>query len=487
MRNICHNTQQRRLRINIPVSFSIYCLLISVFIVATFTHAQSQTFFIKENFSNTVGNTAPQGWENIRLSGGSGVGFRFDNSTNLQVPYPLQAPFAVFDPTATPWQGTSQTVTLQSPEIDLSGVSSLLLSVDHKYLMGADATGRIQTWADNVWTDVAVFTASTSGVETSTYDVSSLLAGKKAGRLRFMWTGKQEGHWMIDNVKLYAPAGVDAGISSIDVPKDPFGEGTSDISVTLLNYGSTTLNNAKIKWSVNGVVQPDASWSGALAFAQKKPAIRIGQMNLRAGVSYLFKIWSEDPNGQYDDNPTNDTIIRTLIPSLCGTYTIGGSNPNFQTITRAVEFLHSAGIGCPVVMKIRDGVYDEQFELKAVRGSSFVNTITFESESNDTSKVLITSGQNVTSYRYTVNVNGSSHVRFRKLSFSKRGDGGYHAIHISQTAKNITIDSCKFKYTGYHVSNINITENADSINITNNTFEGYGTHSIILNNKGVKY
>lgn len=448
-------------------------------------NGQGQTFFIKENFSNASGTTPPQGWESIRLAGGSGVGFRFDNSTNLQVPYPLQAPFAVFDPTATPWQGTSQTVTLESPEIDLSGVSSLLLSVDHKYLTGSGATGRIQTYADNVWTDVAVLNTSTAGVETATFDVSALLAGKRIGRIRFMWSGKGEGNWLIDNVKLYAPANLDAGISSIDVPKDPFGEGQTDISVSLLNYGSTMLNNTKIRWSVNGVQQPDHNWSGSLLFAQKKSAIRIGQMNLRAGVSYLFKIWSEDPNGQYDDNPSNDTIVRTLIPSLCGTYTIGGNNPNFQTITRAVEFLHSAGIGCPVVMKIRDGVYDEQFELKAVRGSSFVNTITFESESYDTSKVLITSGQNVTSYRYTVNVNGASHVKFRKLSFSKRGDGGYHAFHISQNSSNIIIDSCKFKYTGYNVSNINITDNADSIKIHNNIFEGDGNHSIILNNKGL--
>jgi pectin methylesterase-like acyl-CoA thioesterase len=464
----------------------LICLLIMP-MMASRTLLVAQTFFIKENFSNANGINPPQGWQCLRLSGGSAAGFRFDNTTGRQLIYPLQFPSAIFDAVAAPMQGTSQVVALESPDINLSGTTRLLLSFDHQFTDGSEASGRVQTWSNNVWTDIATYTTSMPGAQTATFDVSATMAGKSQAKIRFLWSGKQTGAWVVDNVKLYAPLPVDAGITSIDIPSDPFGEGRTDVSVTLLNYGSSTLSSARIRWSVNNAVQRDTVWTGSLAFAQQKSGLRLGQVDMRAGVPYLLKIWTEDPNGIPDDNPSNDTIIRTLIPSLCGTYTIGGNNPNFPTITRAVEFLHTAGIGCPVVMKIRDGIYNEQLELKAVRGSSFVNTITFEGERGDSAKVLLTSDMNVTSYRYTLNLNGARNIRFRSMDFTKLGHGDYQAILVSGNSKNIDIRNCRFLNTINSTTGIYTTEQSDSVFIEKNQFLGIGYHAVNLNNNGTVF
>jgi len=443
----------------------------------------AQTYFLKETFSNAGGTQPPAGWQCIRLSGGPAPGFRFDNPRSVQTVLPLQAPFALFDAPASPLLGTSQSVTLESPAIDLTGVTRLLLSFDHQFAAASESVGRLQARVGGVWSDVAVYSASTNGGVTEVYDLSPQLAVRTDAAIRFLWSGKADGHWAVDNVKLFAPLPVDAGISSIDMPKNPFGEGTTDIRVTLANYGSSVLNGVDIHWSVNGIRMRDTSWSGSLDFAARETDIRIGRMDMRAGVNYIFKIWTEDPNAVLDANPSNDTIVRSLIPSLCGTYTIGGANPNFPTVTRAVEFLHSAGIGCPVVMKIRDGIYNEQLELKTVKGSSPVNTVTFESESGDSTKVLLTSPADITSYRYTMNLDGARHVRFRKMGFSKLGDGGFHALAISGKSYDIRVENCRFIQTGNGTSNIFVIDDADSVLVRNSDFnEGY--HAVNMSTTG---
>jgi len=78
-----------------------------------------------------------------------------------------------------------------------------------------------------------------------------------------------------------------------------------------------------------------------------------------------------------------------VAASLCGAYTIGGSNPDFATFTDAVAVLNAAGISCPVVFNVRDGEYNEQFVINDIAGSSEVNTVTFQSESGDSTAVML--------------------------------------------------------------------------------------------------
>jgi PKD repeat protein len=72
------------------------------------------------------------------------------------------------------------------------------------------------------------------------------------------------------------------------------------------------------------------------------------------------------------------------LAQLAGVYTIGGLNPDFNTITQAIDTLHNAGMSGPVIFKIRNGIYNENLNLSYLR-----DTITVQSESGDSSSVVI--------------------------------------------------------------------------------------------------
>lgn len=67
--------------------------------------------------------------------------------------------------------------------------------------------------------------------------------------------------------------------------------------------------------------------------------------------------------------------------------TVGGSNPDFQTIMAAINAIPSNPSN-PYIVNVRDGVYNEAVVL-SVTGTSLVNTITLQSESEDSLAVTI--------------------------------------------------------------------------------------------------
>lgn len=99
---------------------------------------------------------------------------------------------------------------------------------------------------------------------------------------------------------------------------------------------------------------------------------------------------------------------------LTGVYTIGGINPSFSTIDSAFRALDSNGIGGSVVFNIRDGVYQEQLSLTNVTGASATNRITFQSESLDSSLVVISTNGG-SNNNYTLKID-ADFVSFKHLT-----------------------------------------------------------------------
>ena len=83
---------------------------------------------------------------------------------------------------------------------------------------------------------------------------------------------------------------------------------------------------------------------------------------------------------------------------LTGTYTInpaGGSfaTKNCKSFGEAVDSLESQGVSGAVTFNVADGTYNERVTIsQAIDGASAVNTITFQSQSLDSTAVVITYG-----------------------------------------------------------------------------------------------
>lgn len=136
-------------------------------------------------------------------------------------------------------------------------------------------------------------------------------------------------------------------------------------------------------------------------------------------------IWVYAP-GNYSVTVTNNSdslcigsdvielTTRCTMP-LSGTYTIGGTAPNFMDFSSAVEALTCAGVNGPVEFLVRNGSYQETIEIINISGVSANNTVTFRSESGDSSLVILWSDA-IPANQALVNIDLTGHVSFEGMT-----------------------------------------------------------------------
>lgn len=128
------------------------------------------------------------------------------------------------------------------------------------------------------------------------------------------------------------------------------------------------------------------------------------------------------------------TLVTIQAQGLTGLKTIGGSSPDYTTISSAVNELNTVGVGNGgVQFQIRPGTYNETFTITAVGSPS--NTIVFTSENQDASSVIIQANTDV------LTLAGAHSVQFKYLSLDHTGTSG-NTIEIKDKSTNILVESC---------------------------------------------
>lgn len=216
--------------------------------------------------------------------------------------------------------------------------------------------------------------------------------------------------------KEYDPCNPDAGINRVTAPLNPAPKGKLDVKVILQNQGNASLNSVLINWMVNDELQNPYTWTGNLP-VKGNVEVTIGNYNFEGGI-FQLKVWTSQPNGASECNKNNDTCSVKRATPLCGNYTIGGNNPDFANFTEAVNMLNLAGISCPVVFFVRDGGYTDHPVFNKIAGTSPTNTITFKSESGDSTAVLM---NNVQYPNASVKLNNASYINFIGIGFTGWG------------------------------------------------------------------
>ncbi len=101
---------------------------------------------------------------------------------------------------------------------------------------------------------------------------------------------------------------------------------------------------------------------------------------------------------------------------LSGTYTIGGSNPDYINLFFADAALDSFGISGPVTFNIRSGAYLGHIIIDSITGATDTSWVTFQSETGDSSDVVLKGIKN-TSQNRAVGLDYSRFIRFRNVTF----------------------------------------------------------------------
>lgn len=285
----------------------------------------------------------------------------------------------------------------------------------------------------------------------------------------------------------FSNAANDAALLSFNTPTSPFAVGTQTVSVHLINNGLDTLNNVEINWEVNGDNQAVFNWLGTLPSGESEDSIALGDFFFELDTSYSITAWSSNPNGVIDIENQNDTIrLDSIYPALNGVYTIGGVDPDFSNFTNAVSALKRGGVIGPVTFNVRDDSYEEQIVVTQIVGADSLNQITFQSESGDSSAVVLSYENTLSTTNYVLLLDGADWITFKQISIHATGSVYGNVVELRNAATNNVFESNSFKST-YAFSNkyllvgSYLSSQPNSYNtIKNNDFRD-GTYGVLWN------
>ncbi len=123
--------------------------------------------------------------------------------------------------------------------------------------------------------------------------------------------------------------------------------------------------------------------------------------------------------------------VGTTTP-LAGTYTVGGSSPDYATVGEAIDDLLLKGVSDSVSLEIRNGTYNVHEVLYTVPGSAANRPVIFRSESGNRDNVTLYYTAGGSSDNYVLYLEGADFVRLKDLGFA------------GNTANNATYSTCLY-------------------------------------------
>jgi len=205
---------------------------------------------------------------------------------------------------------------LVTDAINCSGISTVFLSMNEYFLQFAASTGTVSISTDGInFTDV--YSAETGLLQDQTSgnphfvqaDISSLAANQATVYLRFKYTGNWDYYWMFDDLTLFEPAAVDAGITASSLTSGCSLSSTTPVTITINNFGGSSISNIPVSFSVNGGAAVNEVAPGPIAPNTSVDYTFTATANLSTGASSSV-LFASAISG--DANTVNDSYTVTV-------------------------------------------------------------------------------------------------------------------------------------------------------------------------------
>lgn len=228
-----------------------------------------------------------------------------------------------------------------------------------------------------------------------------------------------------------------------------FCTGNHDVKVKVGNRGANVIQSLYIKWSVDNNAQQPFFHNVPIDTlnspnGSSDTILTLGNIALGSTPS-VIQVWTEYPNNIPDVNTSDDTFNIILKAGLSGTYSIGGTTPDYPDFASAINELNVFGVCGPVTFNVAPGIYNGQIRLNEIPGASAVNTITFDGGAASTTRLTYSAA--LADSRHTVLLNGSKHIRLRNFTIESTGAYGW-PLHIlalpAAPASDIRVSKCVF-------------------------------------------
>lgn len=237
----------------------------------------------------------------------------------------------------------------------------------------------------------------------------------------------------IDGLARYNPTTIGAhenGTGTTPPVADFSASATSTCTGTTVTFTDASINTpTSWAWSFS---PNTVTYIGATSASSQNP-----QVQFNASGLYEVTLTATNADGSDDEVKTDYIAV-----GLSGTYTIGGSTPDYADFTAAVAELNAVGVCGPVVFDVRNGTYTEQISIDQFTGSSATNTVTFQSESGTNTDVTLAFASSGTfgDPNYVLQFNGTDYVTFQNMTIERTGSNTYsRVIDVSGDAASNTI------------------------------------------------
>ena len=189
--------------------------------------------------------------------------------------------------------------------------------------------------------------------------------------------------------------------------------------------------------------------------------------------------------------------VLTTKAQLTGAKTIGGTDPDYPTITAAVNALMDQGASGNVLFNIRPGTYTGQYDLGTVPGN--YGFITFQSENNIASSVVLEFDASSSADNFIFRLDGTDGIVLDHLTFRPIDTWFARSIHFFNGCELFNANACVFEgstepnqNSGFErnivqcdQNDLNTTDNPQDVIISDCTFlNGYAALDLNFEGNG---
>ena len=434
-----------------------------------------QNMALEEGFN---GGNIPIGWNTTMSTWQHETGQTTSGSTGPAGPY--EGSGYVY----TEASGSSNvTDELTSPVFDISNHLDPRLIFSYHMYGASMGTLSVEIFDGNNWQQIWSKTGQqhTSENDPWTRDTLSLQNYQNANaQIRFVGTvgSSFTSDMAVDYVQIGDPVtGInnDAGIAQLVYPTGGVVANSSfDVKAKVKNYGGNNLTKFDVNWTLDGNAQATYNWTGTLPQDSLTQDLNLGSKTVTQGP-HTLKLWTSNPNDTVDFNLSNDTLNFSFYGCanlLSGTYTIGGTSPDYNNFSDAVLALSQCGINGPVTFNVASGTYNENIAIPAINGATSSDSIVFQSATGDSSDVILQFNAVNNSENYVLSLEGASYITFENMTFKSTGTNFSKVVSLSQGGHDISFKNNQFIGQNINAGNASpdsaliITEDSTGNNFT---------------------
>lgn len=158
----------------------------------------------------------------------------------------------------------------------------------------------------------------------------------------------------------------------------PTVSGLMDFKFRVINSGNNLVNNYLAHYRKNSGTTNMTSKGASIQPCGIDTLVFSGAGRITIEDTQNLLVYTSNPNNNTDPERTGDTLRTVINASLKGTYTVGGTSPDFATPALAAAAVMEKGLWGHVVFNIRPGTYGPVKISGPIAGMSDTATITFD-------------------------------------------------------------------------------------------------------------